>query len=157
MAENHSDAIEWMRRLRDMWIADIETLLSAISPALLSGQVPVGILPPGTVVSRGAYNADGRYRVGDVIASGGALYMAIAAGSGNDPTNTAFWQPFGLGGTLDGLSDVTLTSPVAGDLLMLFSDGQWRNVHGLPAAESGALYVGGVYLTIGGDTLTVGG
>lgn len=62
--------------------------------------------------------------------------------------------------TLDNLSDVVITDPQPGDMLMAFLEGGsivWRNVRGLPAADGGALYVGGDYMTIGGDTLTVGG
>jgi hypothetical protein len=44
-------------------------------------------------------------------------------------------------------------------MLLAFLEGGsivWRNVHGLPSPDDGALYVGGDYMTIGGDTLTVG-
>lgn len=62
--------------------------------------------------------------------------------------------------TLDDLADVIITAAAAGDMLVAFEEaGQivWRNVHGLPPAEDGALYVGGRYMTVAGATLTVGG
>lgn len=91
---------EWMRKLREAWIADVEELLRRTG--LLTGRISTGALPRGTMISRGAYNPSGVYRVGDVISSGGRLYVAIQAGSGNDPSDAAYWAPLGGEHAIDG-------------------------------------------------------
>jgi len=62
--------------------------------------------------------------------------------------------------TLDSLSDVIITAPAAGDMLMAFLEGGdiiWRNVHGVPTSEEGAIYMGGGYITLMGEPITMGG
>jgi hypothetical protein len=76
-----------------------------------------------------------------------------------DGPQTLTWSIVAPDRTLDSLSDVIITAAAAGDMLLAFLEGGsivWRNVHGLPSPDDGALYVGGDYMTIGGDTLTVG-
>jgi len=45
----------------------------------------------------GAYSPTTEYRVGDGIAHGGKVYIAIKTGSGNTPPNTQYWSQFADG------------------------------------------------------------
>lgn len=97
MSAYDATANELMRRLREMWIADIDAILANIDPGLLSGRIGLGLLPRGTMVMRGAYDSAGRYRTGDLVTSGGSAYLAVASSVGQDVTDLTYFIP--LAGT----------------------------------------------------------
>jgi hypothetical protein len=78
----------------------IEEMLARIDPALVGGVLSPGGLPPGTMIDRGDWSVTANYRPGDLVFSGGAVYVAIApslATAPRLPPDTDYWRP--LGGT----------------------------------------------------------
>jgi hypothetical protein len=85
-------ANELYRRLRELWREDFEALLRRIAPELLSGSIPPGALPPGTVINRGSYSPATRYRTGDLVIDGNSAYVALRGHTGVSTSNTTYWQ-----------------------------------------------------------------
>lgn len=89
-------------------IGDVETLdpgepayatdVGTANAAVINLGFPKG--DPGAGINpRGAYNAGTAYAIGDSVSYSGSSYVAIAATTGNLPTNASFWQLLAEKGT----------------------------------------------------------
>lgn len=99
-------ATEFNRLIRETIAEMIEDYLRRI-PGFLTGRIGAGGLPPGTMIDRGSYSGTATYRPGDVVVSGGVVYVATAPATGIAPPDTAFWRP--LGGTAGGAEVLTFS------------------------------------------------
>lgn len=96
-------------------------------------------------------------RIGRAIskATGGVRADAIEGilppRTGGTGTNTGFTPH-----QIDTHTNVQITDPQPGQVLVYFDDGFWRNVDFDAAADPMLLTIGGAALTIGGETLTIG-
>ena len=85
-------AVEWNRRLRELWQADIARALARIDPSLASGRMTAKALPPGVARYTGDYNAAATYRAGDIVhGADGRDYRAIVATSADPTTGSPDW------------------------------------------------------------------
>jgi hypothetical protein len=117
--------------------ADPENVLLFASVAGPTGGIG-GAGPPGAGINPvGAYNGATVYAIADSVSYEGGSYVATAPGTGNLPTNTAFWQLIsaqGNAGAVTAASALTLTEqvgiPSTGadeiDLVNVGNDLQWR-------------------------------
>lgn len=83
----HPLAVEWNRRLRELWTADIIAALNRIDPYASQGRLTPASLPPGVTRDAGDYNPAAVYRRGDIVTgSDGRDYLALVDGTtGLDP------------------------------------------------------------------------
>lgn len=58
---------------------------------------------------KGVYSASTAYKVGDGIAYGGKVYVAVADGTGNTPPNLTYWSQFADGVQYEGTYSVSTT------------------------------------------------
>ena len=87
---------------------------------------------------KGTYAGATAYKVDDVVSYNGSSYISIQAGTGNLPTDTAYWEQMSQAGT-DG-TDVGTTITTQGDIL--YRD--WSGLQRLGAGTSGqVLQTGG--------------
>lgn len=71
------------------------------------------VIITGGLNPTGAYNAITAYAKGDSVSYNGSSYVAIAATTGNLPTNATFWQLISAGNTRTYTQAFTLVSSVA--------------------------------------------
>jgi hypothetical protein len=95
-------------------------------------------------------------RLGRAITAGGrvragAITGILASGSGGTGTATGI-RPH----PIDLHTNVEITDPQPGQVLVYYLDGFWRNADFAAAGTPGALTVAGMVLTVGGELLTVG-
>jgi hypothetical protein len=86
---------ELYRQILEAIDARIEAALRHIDPALVSGTIPAGALPRGTVIDRGTYSPLARYRAGDLVVDGGTTYIALVGSTGVATSDTGTWRPIG--------------------------------------------------------------